>query len=128
MLKEIAGDYFVNKNCNCAEAIICAANDVYDLKLSPEGLRAFGGFGGGCGSQSLCGAAAGCIGAIGAKHNKTVSRENKIVKVKSAKVIEEFNNAFGSELCSQIVPKYQTTRPLCLNVVQKAADILEELM
>ena len=45
MLKERARIYYQEKDYNCAEAIIRAANDEYALGINEAGLKAFGGFG-----------------------------------------------------------------------------------
>ncbi len=128
MLRDKAGYYYTNEDCNCAEAIIRAANDVYDLGINDAGLRAFGGFGGGVGCKHLCGAAAACVGALGARYIETVSHQSKKMKGKNAKVITEFQKTFGSEMCACIVPEFQDKKTKCLGVVQTAADILEKLM
>ena len=47
MLKERATYYYMEDGCNCAEAVLLAANDVYGLGLSDETAKVVGGFGGG---------------------------------------------------------------------------------
>ena len=44
MLEEKAEEYYDDKDYNCAEAIIRAANDVYDLGINEAGLKSYGCF------------------------------------------------------------------------------------
>ena len=35
-LKQCAHDYFLHKDCNCAEAVVMAANDTWGLGIIPR--------------------------------------------------------------------------------------------
>ena len=79
MLKERARIYYQEKDYNCAEAIIRAANDEYALGINEAGLKAFGGFGGGMQCGSICGAVCGGIGAISTKEIETCAHQTEDV-------------------------------------------------
>ena len=68
MLVEKAKNYYANHNYNCGEAILLAANDVYQLGLSQEDTKLVAGFGGGMGVGGTCGALAGSLAVIGKKY------------------------------------------------------------
>jgi hypothetical protein len=47
MLKDIFEKYYYDQNYNCAETMIRAANEYYDLKLHDRDMIMLGGYGGG---------------------------------------------------------------------------------
>ncbi len=47
MLKDIFEKYSYDQNYNCAETMIRAANEYYDLKLHDRDMIMLGGYGGG---------------------------------------------------------------------------------
>lgn len=128
MLKERVHDYYENKDCNCAEAVIRAANDEYDLGINEEGLRAFGGFGGGMYCGNVCGAISGGIGAISAKEIKTCAHQTEALGPKCKKMMNDFKERFGSAFCTKVKAVHNTKAERCGKVVEGAAEILEEIM
>ena len=67
MLKEHAEHFYREDRCNCAEAVLLAANAEYDLGLTDDQCKLVGGFGGGVGCGITCGALLGAVAALGAK-------------------------------------------------------------
>ena len=64
-LQEKAKFYYNENGKNCAEAILLAASDVYNLNLNDEDAKLLVGFGGGMGCGSVCGCLAASIAVIG---------------------------------------------------------------
>ena len=56
MLKDLCEKYYFEGNYNCAETIIRAGNDYYNLGLHDRDMIAFGGFGAGIQTGNTCGA------------------------------------------------------------------------
>lgn len=80
MLREYVRTYYLQHNRNCAETILCAANDYWALGLDPQVFHALGSFGGGLGCGSLCGALAGSAAVLGILTTKTVAHENPLLR------------------------------------------------
>ncbi len=128
MLKERAYDYYENKDCNCAEAVIRAANDEYDLGINEQGLRSFGGFGAGMYCGSVCGAISGALGAISAREIKTCAHQTQALGPKCKAMMNGFKERFGSAFCTKVKADHGHPERRCGDVVMGAAEILEEIM
>ena len=127
MLKERVIYYYIEKNKNCAVAMLQAASDAYGLNVTEEMAELFTGFGGGMGCGLTCGALSGGIGAISGKY-RGMDRET------SHKLCTEFVAKFKEKLacdsvdCSVIAEKYKVPETRCLAAVLLAAETLEEFM
>ena len=129
MLKERARDYYQEKDCNCAETIIRAANDEYGLGINEEGLKAFGGFGGGMQCGSICGAVCGGIGAISAKEIETNAHHTETLSPKCQAMMNGFKEKFGSAFCTKVRKEnFEKNGSQCWKVVEGAAEVLEKIM
>ena len=56
--------YFIEKDNNCAETMLRALNDEYQLGIPDDSVKLVGGFGGGMGCGKACGALCGGCSAI----------------------------------------------------------------
>lgn len=128
MLRDKAYDYFVNKDFNCAETLLHAANDEYKLELTDDAFRAIGGFGGGMGCGNVCGALVGCIAGISAKKIAERAHVTKGLKDLTTEMVNEFCQGLGSDNCKILKDKYWTKEKGCVEVVLRAADELEKVM
>lgn len=128
MLQDKASDYFLNKDKNCAEAVFLAANDIYNLGTSDDAVKSIGVFGGGIGIGRLCGAAAGAVTAIGLRYSKGHAHGSSEMMEKASAFITDFTEFFKSDLCKDIKPVYRKDDVRCLEVVKKAAELLEKYM
>ena len=59
MLQQIAEYYYGKMGKNCAEAVLLAANEVFDTEFAAEEVQLFLGFGGGMMQKYLWGAHSG---------------------------------------------------------------------
>ncbi|WP_066683823.1 C-GCAxxG-C-C family (seleno)protein [Christensenella intestinihominis] len=128
MLKERALEYYQHKGCNCAESIIRAANDEYGLGINEEGLKAFGGFGGGMQCGSVCGAVCAGIGAISAKEIETNAHQTETLESKCNAMMSGFKEKFGSVFCTKVRKENFEKGSRCGKVVEGAAEVLESIM
>ncbi len=118
--------YYLEKDYNCAETLLAAANDVYDLKVTQDDIRMAGGFGGGMFVGMTCGAIVGSVMAIAKKYNKTVAHQNPEVKINVTKLMINFKKEYQSFNCYEIKQKYYNSETKCLNTVVMAADVLQQ--
>ena len=55
MTRDRIYEYFIEKDNNCAEAMLRALNDEYCLGIPDDSVKLVGGFGGGMGCGKACG-------------------------------------------------------------------------
>jgi len=121
-LRERAAHYYFTMGKSCAEGILWAANDLYDLKLTEGEVQLFAGFRTGMGCGSTCG---GLTGAIGVLSRMYGSREDFNA------LCGEFVSAFEAKLacntidCAPLAAKYKNELTRCTAAVELSADALE---
>jgi len=128
MLIDRARRYYFFEDMNCAETILCAANDEYGLGLDATGLKTMAGFGGGMGVETTCGALAGAIAAISVRFTKTKAHENPEVKELCKGFLKGFIDRYGSMDCAPLKDHYRNEQFRCLPVIEMAASELEKVM
>lgn len=64
MLRQKAAYYYGTLGKSCAEGILLAANDTYNLNLTESEIQLFAGFRTGMGCGSTCGSLLGAIGVL----------------------------------------------------------------
>lgn len=129
MLREKTKYYYIEKNMNCAESLLCGANDEYNLGLVAEDVKLIAGFGGGIGCGNTCGALAGSVATIGKLLIGSDAHNSPSVRDTCAKLVSEFETKLGSTMCDDLGKKYKRddgTR--CLLTVELASDILDEIV
>lgn len=125
MLKEHATYYYMEDNCNCAEAVLLAANKEYGLGLPDECAKLVGGFGGGMGCGNACGALCGAISALGAVKMGRRAHDDPAFRQECAKLVKAFEEALGHTQCGELKKLHATQAQRCLKTVQAACDVLE---
>lgn len=125
MLKDIAGKYYFENNCNCAEALLRGADEYYGLGLAPDAYKLVSAFGGGMGCGKACGAVCGAMAVIGKMHVETVAHEQEGFKELCAGFVAKAEEALGSIECSELVPRFKTEERRCGATVEITADVLE---
>ncbi len=126
MLKERAERFYMEDNCNCAEALLLAANEEYGLGLPDGACKLVGGFGGGIGCGSTCGALLGAVSALGAMKMGRRGHESEGFKESCADLVQAFREKLGSDLCQEIKPRMATEEQRCRCTVLAACQVLEE--
>jgi C_GCAxxG_C_C family probable redox protein len=129
MLAKTAKKYYDKKyNLNCAETMIYAANEEYNLNLDSNTFKTMGGFGGGMAVEDVCGAVSGSIAVIGIMFIKEKAHENSRVKDLTAEFIKRFDNELGTRNCKLLKDKYRNDDDRCLKMIETAADILDDII
>lgn len=128
MTRDYVGNYYLNQNYNCAESLLRAANDAYQLGIPEESFKLVGGFGAGMGCGTSCGALCAGISAIGAACIQSKAHETAGLGDLTTKFVEGFRAQMGSETCSEIVKTFKKPDVRCLETVLRAADVLDQVM
>lgn len=128
MLKDEIGKYYFEGNYNCAETILRAGNDYYELGLHDRDMILVGVYGAGIQCGNTCGAILAAAGILSMKYVESKAHESEHIKTVGTELIRRFNLKYGSTLCKDI--KAQSFKPeyRCLKTVEAACDILEEVI
>lgn len=124
-LKETARKYYVEQDYNCAEAILLAGNELYQLGISKEDILIISGFGAGMGCGATCGAVAGSIALLGKLMLKSHAHESSRFSPNCAAFIAAVRAEYGSELCADLKPMFKTEEMRCFGTVEAIADTFE---
>lgn len=127
MLKDTAKAIYLERNMNCAEAVLHAADEEYGYHLNDDCFKLIGGFGGGCACGHICGAVAASIASLGYENIKTKANETPGLGDKCKLFMETFTERHGSVLCADLKAKDYDPTMRCYKVVQAAAELLEEI-
>lgn len=128
MLREVAEKYY-EQGYNCAEAMLRAGNEYYDLQLHDSDMRMVAAFGGGFQSGDVCGALSGSACIISCKYIETKAHDNQEeLKTITQKLMDTFEARMSSKLCSVIKPIYYTPEVKCRNTVGLSAEVLESVI
>lgn len=113
---------------NCAEALLMAANEKYNLGLDDRIIKAACPFGGGMQSERTCGALTGALNVLGIMLVEDRPSTNAKMKEKTKELIEEFIEKFGSIDCASIKKIHRTEAEGCLRVKMGAAELFESVV
>lgn len=92
MLVDLVNKYYDKKyDLNCAECMLVAANEEYDLNISKQTLMTMASFGGGMAIGSVCGAATGAISVLALMFTNDRGHKSPHVKEMTSKFLNEFN-------------------------------------
>ncbi len=128
MLKDLYEKYYYDMNYNCAETIIRAGNEYYDLGLHDRDMIAVAGFGAGIQTGNTCGAILSAVSILSMKYVEKNAHDSKDIKPVTTALIEEFNKRFGSILCKDIKPQSFKPEIRCKMTIEAACDILEQVI
>lgn len=126
MTKDKIYEYFINKDFNCAEAMLHAINDEYNLEIPEDSFRLIGGFGGGMACGKNCGALCGCCAAISWVLIKERAHVTPDLKETVAEFATEFTEHFGSDSCDELSPIYKREDVRCLQLLEETAQLADE--
>lgn len=113
---------------NCAECILYAANDEYDLNLSKDALKIMASFGGGMSIEGICGAATGSLAVIGVMFTNERGHESPIVRALSSEFLRRFDEELETLNCSELKGKFNDTDRRCTTMIKTAASVLGEII
>lgn len=129
MLVEKVKKYYGEEyDLNCAETIIYAANEEYNLKLDKKALKTMAAFGGGMAIESVCGAVTGSLAVLGIIFTKERAHESDRIKELTKEFFNKFEEKFGTSNCGKLKEGYRTEENRCSVMLYSAAEILDEII
>lgn len=129
MLIEKARKYYdVKCDFNCAEAMIYAANEEYDLNLHKKTFKTMAPFGGGMGIESVCGAITGSIAVLGIMFTNERGHKSPQVKELCQEFFQKFKVKLHTDNCCELKEKYRNDDIRCSLMIDTAAEILDEII
>lgn len=126
MLKDEIGKYYFDGNYNCAETILRAGNDYYQLGLHDNDMKLVGAFGAGIQCGNICGAILSGASILSMKYIEAKAHESSDIRPVTMKLIKKFTEKYGSTLCKDIKPQSFKPEYRCLKTVEAACDFIEE--
>lgn len=126
MLKDMYQKYYFEQNYNCAESLLRAANDYYELGLHDREMIMVGAYGAGIQCGNTCGAVLAAAAVLSMKYVEAKAHESTDIKPVTTELIRKFNMKYGSTLCKDIKPQSFKPEYRCKMTVETACDILEE--
>lgn len=126
MLKDLIGKYYFEQNYNCAETILRAANEYYNLQLHDKDMIMVGAYGAGIQSGNTCGAVLSVAAILSLKYVEAKAHESEDIRPVVQKMLRKFNEKYNSTLCKDIKPQSFNPEYRCKVTVETACDILEE--
>lgn len=128
MDKQKLYDYYIGKHYNCAEALLCTANEEYNLGMGDDALKLVSGFGGGMGCGDTCGALAGAMAVIGVMCVDGWAHATEGFSDQCGKFCHEFERKIGSTKCEYLKKRNEEPGRRCLKTVEQAYILLEEFL
>lgn len=129
MLLNKARKYYSKEyDLNCAETILYAANEEYDLDLDKKSLKMMAAFGGGMAIESVCGVITGAISVLGILYTKERAHESTRIKELTGEFFEKFEGKLGTKDCSELKNKFRNDDIRCSIMIDTAAEILDEIV
>ena len=125
MLKEHATHFYLEDKCNCAEAVVLAANAEYNLGLSDDVCKMVGGFGAGVSCGSTCGALLGAISVYGVMKMGRRAMETYGFNKECGDLARAFMAKMGETNCSALRKIHANEGQRCLKTVLMACEVLE---
>lgn len=125
MLKDHLANYYFDGNYNCAETIIRAGNDYYNLGLHDRDMIMMGAYGAGIQTGNTCGAILAAAAILSMKYVEAKAHESAEIKPVTTLLMRKVREAYGSTLCKDI--KVQSFKPeyRCKVTIETICDILE---
>lgn len=128
MLKDYLPKYYFDQNYNCAETIIRAGNEYYNLGLHDRDMIMLAAYGAGIQSGNTCGAVLAGASILSMKYVEAKAHESEDIRPVVVNMMRKFNAAYSSTLCKDIKPQSFKPEYRCQKTIEKACDIIEEVI
>jgi len=111
---------------NCAETVLYAANEAYDMGLSPKVMKMSSAFGGGMGIENTCGALTASIMVLGYLFVDRMAHESELIKQITSEFLETYETRMGSIDCGTLKKYHRTESEGCKVVISSALELLDQ--
>ncbi len=126
-LVEYGEKYYREGGYNCAETVLHAANEYYELGLHDHDMRCMAGFGGGMFVGSVCGALVGAQAALSAMIIEVKAHDQmEEIRPASQRLHRNFRTAYTAVECKDIKKDWHTKELKCWKTVEQACRVLEQ--
>jgi len=125
MLKDLLPKYYFDMNYNCAETILRAGNEYYNLGLHDNDMKLVAAYGAGIQCGNTCGAILAGASILSMKYVEAKAHESADIRPVVNKMIRKFSEAYGSTLCKDIKPQSFKPEYRCQKTCETACDIIE---
>jgi C_GCAxxG_C_C family probable redox protein len=115
---------------NCAEAVLHAANEKYQLNLSEDTLNAIIPFGGGMSCRRTCGIISGGLATIGVMFGGQKPYDQTKVREIAKEYVDWFISTYGSCECPYIIMMKADPSPdiKCKPIIKQGCQQLEKII
>ena len=128
-ISQCAKDYFLSKDMNCAESVLRAANDCYNMGLDESALKLSGGFGAGLYCGHTCGAICGGVMALSKLYNVDRAHKSPSLSKATASFMKQCSEQLEHFECRELKPIYRKDNTIkCADLVAKVAEILDKVV
>lgn len=128
LLDNVKKYYSKEYDFNCAETMLYAANEEYNLNLDKNALKTMAAFGGGMAIESICGAVTGSLAVLGIMFTKERSHESEKMKQLSQEFFKGFEDKLNTSNCKELKEKYRNDEIRCSSILYAAAEVLEDIV
>lgn len=126
MLKDVFDQYYFEGNYNCAETILRAGNDYFQLGLHDHDMKLVGAYGAGIQCGNTCGAILAGAAILSMKYVEKKAHESEKIRPVTVNFIRKLNQTYGSTLCKDIKPQSYQKEIRCHKTIQTVCDLLEQ--
>jgi len=113
---------------NCAETLLGACNERYNLELDNKTLKAIVPFGAGFYSEKACGLLTAGIASLGIMYAQEKPTLNEKVQQMTKQWVKAFEEEFGDTNCAQVKAVHKDEVKKCELVMARAAELFEEVV
>lgn len=113
---------------NCAETMIYAANEEYNLKLDKNTFKTMAAFGGGMAIENVCGAVTASLAVLGIIFVQDRAHESTKIKDLSKEFFQRYSEKLGSYNCDKLKEQYRDEIKGCSIMLNTAAEILQDII
>lgn len=127
-VKDYTKELYFKEGGTCSETMLGAPLLSRRGTMPDDYGRMMSGFSGGVSVENLCGALLGGVAAISALINKGDHDSFELSKETTAEFYRRFEEEIGSTNCHEIKEKWRKEDIRCYDVIQKTAEIMEEIL
>lgn len=118
-----------NRNYSCAESMMRAVNDYYQLNLPEEMFYAVGPFSGGAWHDEMCGGISSSLNVLGILYSVNGhAHDSEVMRRMTIEFLNRVEEKYGGLHCKHLKRNYYVQGIKCQNVLIGCADILEEMI
>ena len=128
LVEKVRKFYDKEYDLNCAECILVAAIEQYNLDIPKKSIKLMSSFGGGMGIGSVCGALTGGAAVLGIMFTEVRGHQSPQAKLITAEYISNFKEKLAEIDCIPLKDKYFNGTERCIIMMETAAQELESII